>query len=166
MPIYEKWVALIMEEFYRQGDREREAGLQVSPYMDRHFPKVAKCQVSFITFICMPTYKAIGGFLDRNDLADEAATNLAHWQYDLVGICLECAGICLEFFCRFLTVSTQADRTSIRRPGHALVTQAANPVVVLIDRIDRERRRRCFRPLDGVRQKVCLDGICCLLFGW
>ena len=40
-----KWSMSIMEEFYRQGDAERELGLPISQFMDRNNANVAKCQV-------------------------------------------------------------------------------------------------------------------------
>ncbi|KAJ3329277.1 cAMP-specific 3',5'-cyclic phosphodiesterase 4D [Blyttiomyces sp. JEL0837] len=39
-----RWVSSIMEEFYRQGDAERERGLPISQFMDRNNPNVPKCQ--------------------------------------------------------------------------------------------------------------------------
>ncbi|KAJ3329276.1 putative 3',5'-cyclic phosphodiesterase pde-4 [Blyttiomyces sp. JEL0837] len=39
-----RWVQCIMEEFYRQGDAERELGLPISQFMDRHNANVPKCQ--------------------------------------------------------------------------------------------------------------------------
>jgi cAMP-specific phosphodiesterase 4 len=38
-------VARIMEEFYQQGDKEREASLDISPMCDRHNSTVEKSQV-------------------------------------------------------------------------------------------------------------------------
>ena len=35
----------IMEEFFQQGDKEREAGLDISPMCDRFNATVAKSQV-------------------------------------------------------------------------------------------------------------------------
>ena len=37
--------ARIMEEFYQQGDKEREASLDISPMCDRHNSTVEKSQV-------------------------------------------------------------------------------------------------------------------------
>jgi len=43
--IYREWVRRIMEEFFRQGDKEREQGLDISPMCDRHNATVEKAQV-------------------------------------------------------------------------------------------------------------------------
>ena len=56
--VYEKWVERVMEEFYQQGDKERELGLSISPFMDRNHPQAAKCQIGFIKFIVRPLYDA------------------------------------------------------------------------------------------------------------
>ena len=45
LDIYRRWVALIMEEFFQQGDREREQGLDVSPMCDRQNATIEKSQV-------------------------------------------------------------------------------------------------------------------------
>lgn len=34
-----------MEEFFRQGDRERERGMEISPMCDKHNASVEKSQV-------------------------------------------------------------------------------------------------------------------------
>jgi len=57
-PVYMKWVDRVMEEFYQQGDREKEHGLPVSPFMDRTNPQLQQCQVGFIDYIVMPSYQA------------------------------------------------------------------------------------------------------------
>ena len=35
LDIYRQWTARIMDEFFKQGDREREQGLDLSPMCDR-----------------------------------------------------------------------------------------------------------------------------------
>jgi cAMP-specific phosphodiesterase 4 len=43
--IYVNWVDRIMEEFFQQGDKEREQGLDISPMCDRENATIAKSQV-------------------------------------------------------------------------------------------------------------------------
>lgn len=46
LPLYRRWVDLLMEEFFQQGDREREQNLDISPMCDRHSATIEKSQVS------------------------------------------------------------------------------------------------------------------------
>lgn len=48
---YKKWVSLLMEEFFQQGDKEREANLDISPMCDRHNSTIEKSQVKHIVNI-------------------------------------------------------------------------------------------------------------------
>lgn len=57
LDIYMKWTDRIMEEFWRQGDKERELRLEISPMCDRHVPSVEKHQVGFIEFIVHPLWE-------------------------------------------------------------------------------------------------------------
>lgn len=43
--LYRQWTDRIMEEFFRQGDRERERGMEISPMCDKHNASVEKSQV-------------------------------------------------------------------------------------------------------------------------
>lgn len=45
LDIYKKWVDVLLEEFYQQGDKEKELGLDISPMCDRLNTTVAKSQV-------------------------------------------------------------------------------------------------------------------------
>ncbi|KAJ3170006.1 hypothetical protein HK101_011417, partial [Irineochytrium annulatum] len=65
--ISDRWCESVMEEFYRQGDMERELGFSVSQFMDRHNPNVPKCQVGFIDFLVSPLYDAWTIFNQNND---------------------------------------------------------------------------------------------------
>ena len=49
LDVYRQWVDQIIDEFHRQGDREREAGLEISPMCDRFNATIEKSQVSFLT---------------------------------------------------------------------------------------------------------------------
>uniref|UniRef100_A0A673YS21 Phosphodiesterase n=1 Tax=Salmo trutta TaxID=8032 RepID=A0A673YS21_SALTR len=43
--VYREWTERIMEEFFRQGDKERERGMEISPMCDKHTASVEKSQV-------------------------------------------------------------------------------------------------------------------------
>ncbi|TGZ67729.1 hypothetical protein CRM22_004620, partial [Opisthorchis felineus] len=55
--LYRQWNARIMEEHFRQGDRERERGLDLSPMCDRTTASIEKTQVSFIDYIVHPLWE-------------------------------------------------------------------------------------------------------------
>ncbi|TKC50069.1 hypothetical protein EI555_001151, partial [Monodon monoceros] len=44
LPLYRQWTDRIMAEFFQQGDRERESGLDISPMCDKHTASVEKSQ--------------------------------------------------------------------------------------------------------------------------
>uniref|UniRef100_A0A8C3FD77 Phosphodiesterase n=1 Tax=Chrysemys picta bellii TaxID=8478 RepID=A0A8C3FD77_CHRPI len=45
LELYRQWTDRIMEEFFRQGDKERERGMEISPMCDKHTASVEKSQV-------------------------------------------------------------------------------------------------------------------------
>ena len=45
LELYRQWCERIMEEFFQQGDRERESGLDISPMCDRYNATIEKSQV-------------------------------------------------------------------------------------------------------------------------
>ena len=57
---YDRWVSLLEEEFFRQGDKEKYLELPVSPLFDRSKPGVTKSQV------CMPVHEVHGHRLSRH----------------------------------------------------------------------------------------------------
>lgn len=57
LDIYRQWVDRIMEEFFRQGDQERAAGMEISPMCDRFNATIEKSQVGFIDFIVHPLWE-------------------------------------------------------------------------------------------------------------
>jgi cAMP-specific phosphodiesterase 4 len=57
--IHAKWSELIIEEFFLQGDEEKELGMEISPFMNRASENSAKNQVGFFEFIVLPFYDAV-----------------------------------------------------------------------------------------------------------
>ena len=78
---YEQWVDKCMEEFFRQGDKERELGMKISPFMDRRNPTIAKCQVGFLSFIVKPLFQAWTQMLPglQNTIMSNIENNLEKW---------------------------------------------------------------------------------------
>lgn len=62
--LHHRWTARCMEEFFVQGDREKELGLEYSPLCDRHNTMVPQSQIGFIDYIVSPTLTVIGDSLD------------------------------------------------------------------------------------------------------
>jgi len=56
LDIYRRWVEKVMDEFHRQGDRERSQNLQVSPMCDRLNPNIEGSQVYFIDHLVHPLW--------------------------------------------------------------------------------------------------------------
>ena len=56
LDIYRQWVDRIMEEFFRQGDREREIGMEISPMCDRYNATIEKSQVTNVFLVRRSIY--------------------------------------------------------------------------------------------------------------
>lgn len=80
--IQEKTVKVIFEEFYQQGDAEREAGRTPIEMMDRYKPhQQASSQVGFLTGICQPCYTLLWRLIpETKPLHDMLLENLRKWQ--------------------------------------------------------------------------------------
>lgn len=83
------WAKAITEEFFAQGDRERDLGMKVAAFMDRTAPGAAdlgKAQTNFIDFIT-PMYGALVDALPRLGFARvQMQSNRAMWaQYPVGG---------------------------------------------------------------------------------
>ncbi|PNW71675.1 hypothetical protein CHLRE_16g664200v5 [Chlamydomonas reinhardtii] len=56
---YKRWVALLEEEMFLQGDKERELGISISPLCDRTKVGVSKSQTGFFDFVALPLVHAM-----------------------------------------------------------------------------------------------------------
>jgi cAMP-specific phosphodiesterase 4 len=54
--ICERWARMVLEEFFQQGEREMDEGLEVSPMMDREKVNLNTMQINFIDFVVAPLY--------------------------------------------------------------------------------------------------------------
>lgn len=75
-------VKVIFEEFYQQGDAEREAGRLPISMMDRHQPdQQAASQVGFLNGICIPCYTLLHRLIpETQPLLNMCTENLDKWQ--------------------------------------------------------------------------------------
>lgn len=76
-----KWVELLSEEFWLQGDKEKSMGLTVSFLCDRKDTNVPSSQVNFIRGFILPTFDVlIKIFPTLNYTVENANNNINEWQ--------------------------------------------------------------------------------------
>ena len=82
--LHEKWTAFVCEEFFHQGDLEKEKGLPVSMYCDRNNTDIPKSQAGFIKNICLPLYETWGNYLKTENVhrncIEQLKINLRKWE--------------------------------------------------------------------------------------
>ncbi|XP_017946519.1 calcium/calmodulin-dependent 3',5'-cyclic nucleotide phosphodiesterase 1B isoform X1 [Xenopus tropicalis] len=66
--VHARWTKALMEEFFRQGDKEAEMGLPFSPLCDRKSTLVAQSQIGFIEFIVDPTFSVLTDVAEKTVL--------------------------------------------------------------------------------------------------
>jgi len=57
--IYKEWVSRVFQEFYNQGDKERDRGLKISFLCDRNTTNVIDAQIGFIENITFPLFDSL-----------------------------------------------------------------------------------------------------------
>uniref|UniRef100_A0A3B3WMC0 Phosphodiesterase n=1 Tax=Poecilia mexicana TaxID=48701 RepID=A0A3B3WMC0_9TELE len=77
LPLYRQWTERIMEEFFRQGDKERERGMEISAMCDKHTASVEKSQVGFIDYIVHPLWETWADLVhpDAQEILDTLEEN-------------------------------------------------------------------------------------------
>ncbi|XP_059483022.1 cAMP-specific 3',5'-cyclic phosphodiesterase isoform X5 [Neocloeon triangulifer] len=82
LALYRKWVDRIMEEFFVQGDKEREQNMDISPMCDRHSATIEKSQVGFIDYIVHPLWETWADLVhpDAQDILDNLEENRDWYQ--------------------------------------------------------------------------------------
>ncbi|KAM8849153.1 dual specificity calcium/calmodulin-dependent 3',5'-cyclic nucleotide phosphodiesterase 1C-like isoform 4-T4 [Spinachia spinachia] len=73
--LHHRWTTSLLEEFFRQGDKESELGLPFSPLCDRKSTMVAQSQIGFIDFIVTPTFTVLTDMMECivKPLVDQAS---------------------------------------------------------------------------------------------
>ncbi|XP_014209090.1 uncharacterized protein LOC106639820 isoform X2 [Copidosoma floridanum] len=81
--ISRKWAYKVCEEFFRQGDYERQLSLPITPSCDRHITSIPKIQVGFFKFVVLPLYEEWHRFLNdsfSHTLMKNLHENECHWE--------------------------------------------------------------------------------------
>ncbi|XP_043989083.1 cAMP-specific 3',5'-cyclic phosphodiesterase 4B-like isoform X2 [Gambusia affinis] len=85
LDLYRQWTDRIMDEFFHQGDREREKGMEISPMCDKHTASVERTQVGFIDFIVHPLWETWADLVhpDAQDILDTLEDN-RNWYQSMI----------------------------------------------------------------------------------
>ena len=67
LELYQQWAQRVTEEFFAQGDLEREKGMAISPLCDRNKVDLGKSQTGFIDFIVRPLLNIVNNFYSNGD---------------------------------------------------------------------------------------------------
>lgn len=80
LDIYLPWGGKVSDEFYQQGDRERNLGLDCSPFMNRLDATLAKSQIAFMNYIVTPFFEQVAELLPEMRFAvGLVEENKAYW---------------------------------------------------------------------------------------
>jgi len=72
----------IYDEFFNQGDREKEMGLKPLPSMDREEAVVSDVQISFMDNIAIPVYDLLSKiFPESTEVVDRVKLNRERWEH-------------------------------------------------------------------------------------
>uniref|UniRef100_A0A7N8X1Z7 Phosphodiesterase n=1 Tax=Mastacembelus armatus TaxID=205130 RepID=A0A7N8X1Z7_9TELE len=82
LELYRQWTDRIMVEFFTQGDRERDKGMEISPMCDKHNASIEKSQVGFIDYIVHPLWETWADLVhpDAQDILDTLEDNREWYQ--------------------------------------------------------------------------------------
>ncbi|XP_044540638.1 cAMP-specific 3',5'-cyclic phosphodiesterase 4A-like, partial [Gracilinanus agilis] len=85
LALYRQWTDRIMEEFFHQGDKERERGMEISPMCDKHTASVEKSQVGFIDYIVHPLWETWADLVhpDAQEILDMLEDN-RDWYHSAI----------------------------------------------------------------------------------
>ncbi|XP_016886224.1 cAMP-specific 3',5'-cyclic phosphodiesterase 4D isoform X5 [Cynoglossus semilaevis] len=82
LELYRQWTDRITVEFFTQGDRERDKGMEISAMCDKHNASIEKNQVGFIDFIVHPLWETWADLVhpDAQDILDTLEDNREWYQ--------------------------------------------------------------------------------------
>merc|ERR1712228_139831 len=80
-PSHMRWVQCLEHEFFAQGDREKNRGMeQVSFLMDSDKPGVSETQVGFFNFVALPMFRTfVHAFPGASPMSSAVELNYKRW---------------------------------------------------------------------------------------
>ena len=76
-----EWTILLFEEFFHQGDMEKEQGMTVSFLCDRETTQIAQSQPGFVNFILAPLFATVSEVMpELKQLEINAKENAEKWK--------------------------------------------------------------------------------------
>lgn len=95
MDVAEPWLDRLLQEFFKQSDAEKLEGLPVTPFMDREKITKPSSQCSFIGFVLLPLFEALGDLFPELQVRDRAPVEMRNTN----------SGRALRLYCGRLTCS-------------------------------------------------------------
>lgn len=93
-----RWVTQLEEEFFRQGDVERQNGMAISPLFDRSKQGITKSQVGFFDIVIIPLFHTFGKvFSNSRPLLTYVMRNYRYWSGAWHPSTVCCTAAYLEF---------------------------------------------------------------------
>ncbi|KAM4551423.1 3',5'-cyclic-AMP phosphodiesterase 4B-like isoform 1-T3 [Odontesthes bonariensis] len=85
LDLYRQWTDRIMDEFFYQGEKEKERGIEISPMCDKQTASVERTQVGFIDYIVHPLWETWADLVhpDAQDILDTLEDN-RNWYQSMI----------------------------------------------------------------------------------
>jgi len=75
------WATMVQEEFFGQGDLEKEKEIPISPFMDREKPALPKMQINFIDYLVAPLFGSLREVLPKlQPICERLEDNKKMWK--------------------------------------------------------------------------------------
>jgi hypothetical protein len=82
--LHQKWTQRVTEEFFQEGDMERDRGMPVSAFKNRHNADIPSSQLSFIDFMVQPWFECFSQVVCFRDMRTvvmrQLAENRNYWK--------------------------------------------------------------------------------------
>ena len=81
LALHKCWTVMVTDEFFDQGDKERNFGMTLSPLCDRYVnDDIPKSQIGFIDFVVKPTVEPLSKLLELKEIMKNLTNNYRYWS--------------------------------------------------------------------------------------